>query len=527
MRLSKLHLEILPLSIPLLMGTILIVALLFLTPRHLTFSDSAKFAEAAANLVSGRGYVIHHSFFSLDALSVYTPGSAFTAGFLPFQSYFLSAVFNFFPPTDFTVYFIGMIVFILLCLTAALLAWRLHSKEAAIVSFLLLISNLYFLDYAGNFSTEILFTLEILLFILPLLLPGYLKLLSLLPLLLMFFTRQQAPVFLGSVFLFSLYYLFSASLLDPRLKRYAAIAAAVLGLLLLLASVFGKNNIFSPAYLSGALAIKSGIPQGEYLRGTMYQSSGYRALLVKIFYNLYNFLKAPDRLVNPLILAFSIPSLFIPLYKTARRFILFTFLSFILFLFAASATLPNARYVHPVVPLLIISASIALVEVSRLIDSRFRSVFLALVVSLAMLPALGKFTLDARFDRSRYNLSQPPVYQVIAKELHDRVPANHLVITNLDAWGAWYYGSTTMWFPLSPDHLKDHRDKVKYIFITNYLENDGDFALGEWAEVVYRPENIANSFLKDNYTVADTFVIPAAASYHNQEIKATLLIRRD
>ena len=89
----------------------------------------------------------------------------------------------------------------------------------------------------------------------------------------------------------------------------------------------------------------------------------------------------------------------------------------------------------------------------------------------------------------------------------DNIPKNQLVITNLDAWASWYEGLTTMWFPISPDMLDGYQDKVKYVVITNYLENDGDFTLGDWREVVYSPEKLNNLFLNENYKILRTFII--------------------
>jgi len=87
----------------------------------------------------------------------------------------------------------------------------------------------------------------------------------------------------------------------------------------------------------------------------------------------------------------------------------------------------------------------------------------------------------------------------------------------------------TMWFPLSPNRLIPPPGKpnnIDYIVITNYLERDSSFALGEWEEVVYAPYNIQNQFLTDNYRVLDTFIINPEQTYENQRILGTILVKK-
>ena len=64
---------------------------------YLTFSDAAKFAEAARSYFTGQGLTIHHSFFSQPLLASYTPGQSWAAGFMPLPSLVLFLVFRIFP----------------------------------------------------------------------------------------------------------------------------------------------------------------------------------------------------------------------------------------------------------------------------------------------------------------------------------------------------------------------------------------------------------------------------------------------
>jgi hypothetical protein len=85
------------------------------------------------------------------------------------------------------------------------------------------------------------------------------------------------------------------------------------------------------------------------------------------------------------------------------------------------------------------------------------------------------------------------------------LPQGELIVTNLDSWAAWYHDLTTMWFPLSPEMLTNN--PPKYIVLTNYLEDDADFALNAWKEVVYTPYKIENEFLSKNYILLNTFEV--------------------
>jgi len=151
---------------------------------------------------------------------------------------------------------------------------------------------------------------------------------------------------------------------------------------------------------------------------------------------------------------------------------------------------------------------------------------LVILVFFITLPTIGHYTLDARARAQQFNIGQPPAYKQIASVMAENIPKGRLIITNLDAWAAWYFRLSTMWFPLEIEMLEGYQDKVDYIVITNYKEHDGDFALGEWKEVVYQPENIQNKFLTQNYQILKTFVIQADTVYDNKTYQGTILIRK-
>lgn len=486
---------------------------------NLTFSDSAKFAQAALNLIRGQGLQISHSFFSSKLLSVFSSSSQFSVGFLPLPSWILSFVFRFFPAIDQTIAITSLFFFALSTFLVYSIGKKLHSVKAGLISAMFFLSSLFFQEYAFNFASETVFIFLILLFIYLSLLPRKLKIFSLVPLILMFFVRQQAGVFLGSLLLTGL----AAYLFRRKIKKDKNLFWLVP--LVLIVGSYVVN--YSASKISGSFNIATGSNFGSYIRGGGYQNLGLLGFVSKIFYNFYNFIKAPERLASITIFFLFLYSLFIKnKTKELGYFKLFTSISLFSFLLAASATLPNARYVHPIIPLVMICAGIGLVELVKNIPNKLRNFSLVILSLLIIFPTLGHLTLDARARAQQFNTDQPPVYRVISSIMAENIDQGHLIITNLDAWAAWYEGLTTMWFPLEIDMLDGYEDKVDYIVITNYKENDGDFALGDWAEVVYSPLEIENEFLTDNYNLLTTFEITADQVYENQSYQGTILISK-
>lgn len=472
-------------------------------------------------MISGDGLVIHHSFFSPATLAAYQPGHSWPANFLPLSSWIMSFFFKFLPINDFSIAIIGYLFFIICLGLTFLIAKKLHSPRAGIVATLLFASSLFFYDYAQNASSEIFFTLEILLFVYLALQKSKIRWLSLFPLVLMFLTRQQAILFLLSI---------PAYFVIFHLKSWRTRLITVLSAVVILSSLYlvakrDVSSIYSPLKPFYSAQSSAGANSGVYLRGQDYKKDNIvpKAIVSKIFYNIYNFAKDPERLAPSVIFFLFILSFFSP---KNRQFTYFTATVLVFFILGAAASLPNARYVHPIMPLVFISTSLTLIQILDKFSPLNLNFKLFLVLIFIAIPTLGYFTLDARFRRQQFNFDKPTVYRQISDVLAKDIPKGQLIITNLDAWAAWYQGLTTMWFPLSPNHMEGYQDKINYIAITNYLENDGDFALGEWREVVYSPDTINNKFLKDNYKILKTFVIQPDQVYENKEYKGTILVRK-
>ena len=167
--------------------------------RFLTFSDSAKFAQAAYSLIRNQNLSIKHSFFTQTIISNYTQGSSFSINFRPLNSYILSFVFRLLPPNDIAVSLMGYLFFIFGLILIFLITYKLADSKTALLSGSFYLLNPFFLDYAHNFSTETVFIIEALLFVYLLLFKSKIKYFSIIPLFLMYFTRPHYIIFYLSI----------------------------------------------------------------------------------------------------------------------------------------------------------------------------------------------------------------------------------------------------------------------------------------------------------------------------------------
>lgn len=503
------------------------------SPRSLTFSDSARYADAARSIVETGDSVIHHSYFSLGNLlpNSYLNGWKFNSS--PVTIKILSLAFQFFPINDLTIAMVGITFFSLSSIIIFLLASNLHSVMAGLVSVILFTFNTFFLEYAVNNTSEIYLILEILLATWFIFAKKSKKILIFFPLLLMFFTRPQAPIFVfGLVAFYIIHHLYQHTNKPLKLTFNLIMINLFLfiAIVVLLQLIIVKQWSIGISHI-GSILIPTNVNPGEFLRGSSLSKTGlsFVGLISKTFYNSYNFLKEITRLMSPGIFWIFILGVFTTTHKKISKVNLLASLSFILFVIAASITLPNARYVHPATPLLIIGASTFIVNLLQKRNIKYQIVIVSFLLMLITLPVWGNIFIDYRFRSENFNLGKPTIYQEISKEFKKHTQVEGVVLTNLDAWGAWYSKLTTMWFPLSPDDLIKKADLTnlpQYIAITNYKEHDGDFTLGQWQEVVYSPDQISNQFLNQHYSLLTTFVIPANQIYENKSYQGTILIKK-
>lgn len=491
----------------------------------LTFSDTAKFVDLARNFVTSGQWGLHHSFFNKDITLTFNSGDLFVANFYPTVSLMFSFIFKYFPINDLTVIVTGLILYVFSSLLIYRLANKIFSKTIAILSVILFLAQYQLYNYVLNTTTEVIFIFLSLLFINLILSGKKGSAIALLVLPLLFITRQQAIIFLASGVPFVIYS--SRSRLSKNSFRNLVFVLAITACSYLIWSVQNQNLKLSLFSSFGAINIPTDIPQGAFLRGLDYPILNSKQVLTKLIYNLYNFAKFPDRIISPVLILLFIYALFLVKTSRQRQYLLFVLVNLFLFTLAASLTLPIARYIHPLLPYLVIGSAYALV--CSLNQIRHGRVYLFIVICLILIRPMGQLLLDTRFESKTLNTSKPPAYYVISRVFSDNISKNKLIITNLDSWAAWYFGLTTMWFPVNPDMLippEGKRSQIDYIAITNYNENDGDFTLGEWRDVVYHPDKITNQYLLDNYKVLKTFSIDKSLVRENKEVRGTILVRK-
>lgn len=489
---------------------------------YLNFSDSAKIAQAASHLNRGLGYTITHTFFSAYYLNPSNLQFLFKATFLPLNSLILSLFFRFLPTSDWVIALVGITLGLLTALLVLLIGKKLHSTIAGITASALFVLNPFIIDYALNFSTETLFMFLLVLSVYIMLLKGKTKLIAFIPLALMVLNRPQCLLIYFAMTITGFIYFLTRKKLTHVIRKISIFLLINMGIYLLL-HLLTRGTFYWPLWPVFSIPLPNG--QAADLRGGVHQAMG---LAGKLFYNTYNFLKVPERLVWTPILVFFTSSLFIKTKNQALSiFRLFSVFAFLLFLAAAVAVLPFARYVHPVLPLIFISAGIFLAEISRLTTFRWGKFFVLITVIFLTLPTIGKFTVDQRYIAKNFNTNRPPATKVISDIMAEHISTRKMIITNLDAWAAWYHDLTTMWFPSSPDQLKTvDAQTIDYIVITNYNENDADFALGDWKEVVYQPDKIQNQYLKMNFKLLKKVIIVPNQVYENREYRLTILQRK-
>ncbi len=498
---------------------------------YLMFSDAAKFADMGRQIIKGQGFSTNFAFFASDfyKLSGQTP---FATNWFPLFPLAMALNFSLFGAGDKVVVFTSGFFFIFSAVLIFFLAAKLFGKAIGMLSAITFIFTSSMLEYASIGASESLFVWEIILATYLLLFKNkWSSFLAGIIAGLMFLSRQQAPIyFLGFLILLVL-------TKKQRLTGFLAGTVSLLGPVFLIGT--GNSiNLFGQQPLSLIFERSGLVAQNATLRGGMSQFSlpdviiNFKPLAVKTFYNLYNFYKSLPSLVSPFLAVLYFLSL-LRWKKEEIPFRLTTIFLLILSIVAASLTIPFMRYIHPVVPLMIILGVEMLVwTVSQLFKPGKKVFLLSLgfILFFVVGPTLGQIFLDSRFLVKTVNSNKPPINFILGKMVGEETRPNDLVVTNLDTWGSWYGERKTVWLPFKPDQLippSGQKTKIDAIFLTSYLANDPAQALGEeWQEVLDKPEQLTDSFLKDNFYLAKKFKIEPGENYGRDAVYGVILKKR-
>ncbi|MDI6785167.1 MAG: hypothetical protein QMD92_00500 [bacterium] len=485
--------------------------------EYLSFSDTAKFALIAKNIVLGNGFTTDFSFWGNNLFSTY--------GVLPFFSCILSIFFKFFGIGNFSIFLVSFTFFISTFILIFLLTKKLtRNSLIAFLSSIVFLFNNDMIEYVKNGASENLFIFQILLGIYLILFKNrWTKIGAFLVIILIYFTRPQAFIYiLGIIF----FYLLTILKIKKSLIYFGGVIIMCFLIDFFILSIINGKHFLYSITARGINATISHLPNfsvSDSLRGNIIFDIGFLSVFKKVLYNLYNFYKAIPEIMNPYLFGLFVIGLFAwgkdRLQNSFKISVIFMTLATFL---VTALTIPFYRYLHPVVPLVYIVGVATLVDIFK--DHKYKiiiSYFLILIFTVGQ--TLGIIFLDSRFKAKLVNKDKPPIYAVMSFKLKEITKPDDVIVTNLDTWGSWYGKRKTIWFPLEPSMIIPVEDKIDAIYLTNYLIDDENYYMGEnWREIFNNPEN--QTILKD-YKYVGEYEFKAEDNYEKENGKAILLVR--
>lgn len=507
----------------------------------LSFSDGAKFADVARNIKNGLGYGSAFSFFTDSAFQL-TSTSLFSARWIsPLMPLAILGSFFVFGVGDLAVYLTSGMFFIGLIILVFLIGRKLYSNFVGLLAAIATAFNINLLDYATSGASETQFIFLILLAIYLFLqkskrtnVGGYLVLASL------YFTRPHAPIYMIGIWLF--YLLINYKSKDKLLKMLGISVIAMVLIELFLQLFSGR--FFLESVIQRGLIASSYSPAGnvELRGGSFLQNNGFTQLIKSFSYNIYNFYRLLPQIASPYMWGLFVIGIFkLERNRLAKSLKVVTVIMVVVTFFAAAVTVPLFRYLHPVVPLVYLLATAALVWIVQQFSqtltfknyqiSKKKIVYVIsglLIFFFVIGQTLGIIFLDSRFKKARTNTGKPPVYATLSGILKDNTDLDDVIVTNLDTWGSWYGERKTVWFPLKPNQLEQSDLVFNGIFLTNYLIDDENYYMGkEWRDIFFNPESHNQEYISNNYQYIGEFEVPASETYEKVDGKAVLFVKKD
>ncbi|QLG69524.1 MAG: 4-amino-4-deoxy-L-arabinose transferase-like protein glycosyltransferase of PMT family [Candidatus Woesebacteria bacterium] len=540
---------------------------------YLTFSDSAKYADVARNFVLGRGWGTSFSFWGERIFEVLEKPLFQNTGILPFHSLSIAFFFKILGISDFAVIANSFFYFLLTLVFVYLLAKKIfNSKLIGFLSTLAVGANYNLIDYATSGASESTFIFQIVasLYFVSLK-KKWANFLMFFFLILMYFTRTQAFIYIAGIILYWLLINFK-----PKKALSWFLSLVLFGLLVdyfLIPKFQGRFFLYSVTSIGNFVSLQHSpnMAVSDALRGLPRQSFNFLSLFKKVFYNLYNFYKLMPQILNPYLFTLFVIGLFSLFDRTKEGqttlqtgFKVASFFMVVLTLLVTAAGIPFFRYIHPVVPLVYIVGVGTLVGIinkfqitnykqipsSKLQIPNSKSqtnskqvtkrsfLFIGsciLVLFLAVGQTLGILLLDSRFEARTHNVGKPPVYVELSKILKENTEPNQVIVTNLDTWGTWYGERKTVWFPLEPKQLIDEKTQTipfDAIYLTSYKIDDPNYYMGEdWRMIFENPQDKTKwkcdgcDKIAEEYELKGVYQIEPSKNYERMDAKAILLVK--
>lgn len=514
------------------------------TPHFLTFSDGAKMADIARNIISGRGYGSFFSSFGADQKILEhlskIPFPAF--GRQPLMPLFIALSFKIFGITDAAVVYTSSFFYLTAIVSLYFLGRKIFNEKVGFVASIAFIGLPAFWDYALGGASEPLFALEIILvFLLFAIKKKWSYALGLVIAIASYFTRPQGFILISAAILYWL------TMVENNWKsivlKFVGIIVLAAAFDLLVLSRLTGNTFFYSVLSKGAdvsVLYTSAAPSTTGLREVLNAkellTANASVVAKKLFYNLYNLYKLLPSIASPYLIALFVLAIFIKSKsKEEKALKVSTIYMLVLSLVATSLSIPFFRYIHPFLPIIYLFGIAALFAISeKLFIGKKLAIVWGLVSFFVIGQALGAIFLDSRFKADRVNVGEPPVYVKLSQMLEENTNKNSLTVTNLDTWASWYGERRTVWFPTEPMGIigKDGKIGFDAIYLTSYLMNDENYYMGEgWRQIFENPDSpemwtcngckeIAKEFkLKGIYKVA------SVDDYEREDATAVLLVR--
>ncbi len=469
---------------------------------NLTFSDGAKFADIARNIMFGEGYITSFDFW----------GSVNSNSIKPFMPYSIATFFTLFGVSDFTVIATSLFYFVLSIIFTFLLAQKIYrSKLVSFLSTIAVVTNYNLINYATSGASESPFIFELLASTYFISLKKWWgNVLGVVFIVLMYFTRPQAIIYIFGLILY--YFVSNFSWKKAILYTFVSFLVGT--------SIYG---FFSKQGLIAVTQNLPGMAVSDSLRGSV---AGFDILVLvkKVFYNLYNFYKALPDIMNPYLFGLFIIGIFVwgkdKLQNSFKMSVLFVTL---LTLLVTALTIPFYRYIHPIIPFVYIVGVETLVNTFK--DNKYKLyITTLLVLFFAVGQTLGVMFLDSRFERTMKNTDKAPIYIEMSYKLKEITDQDKVIVTNLDTWGSWYGERKTIWFPLEPSMILPVQDNIDAIYLTSYKMDDENYYMGEtWREIFESPEK--QTILPDFKFVGE-YEFKAENNYERENGRAVLLERK-
>jgi len=506
--------------------------------NYLTFSDGAKYADIARNIFLGHGYGSSFSFWD-SGIAEFSRENLFSAIWIPpVTPLLISLSYKIMGISDFSVITISSVFFVLSVFFTFLLGKKLFGNLVGFLSAVTVMFNESLILYGLNGGSESLFIFEIIAIAYFITLKNkWATFLSLIFMILMYFTRPQGFIYIVSLILY--WFLTNFKTKKSLTYFFGIVFVGVLVDRFLLTNMVGKYFLY-PILARGKYAFATiTSSSSDVLRGMIGEVT-IVSILKKIFYNLYNFYKLLPQIISPYMFVLFLVSLF---YWTKNRLISsfkFTVIIMVFLTFVVTAvSIPFFRYIHPIIPFVYIIASEMLVlifrkfaEGNQLIkkDIYINFVTFLLIFIFCVGQTLGVIFLDSRFKSKLVNIEKPPVYVTLSKILKENTNSDQLILTNLDTWGSWYGDRRTVWYPVTPDMIiptNKQENSLDVIYLTSYLMDDENYYMGEeWKQIFLDPKNIKNEYIYNNYKFEASFDVKAEDVYENYSAKAVLLVRK-